>query len=71
MPRERFILSSNSDDDAIVDFQFVLHAIRELTALLLIPNVVITSDRDRILGEEMLCLVLFRLAYPNRWVHSR
>lgn len=49
-------------------FSLVSHAIRELTPLLLIPDAVITTDRDRILDEKMLCLVHFRLAYPSRWV---
>lgn len=68
MSRERFPLSACSDDGAIADFRFASHTIRELTALLLIPNVVITPNRDCIPGEEALYLALCRLAYPSRCV---
>ncbi|KAF0708738.1 hypothetical protein AaE_013106 [Aphanomyces astaci] len=52
------------DADAVLSFRFDVSGVLELTSLLGVPNVVITSSRDRVTGVEAMAILLKRLRYP-------
>ncbi|ETV71304.1 hypothetical protein H257_13435 [Aphanomyces astaci] len=52
------------DADAVLSFRFDVSGVLELTSLLGVPNVVITSSRDRVTGVEDMAILLKRLRYP-------
>ncbi|ETV74137.1 hypothetical protein H257_11102 [Aphanomyces astaci] len=63
IPDIRFDLNMR-DADELLSYRFDVRGVVELTDLLGIPNVVITSARDRVVGVEALAILLRRLRYP-------
>ncbi|ETV63851.1 hypothetical protein H257_19215 [Aphanomyces astaci] len=68
IPDIRFDISSLNNTDAILKFRFDVCGIQKLTTLLKVPGVFITSSLDRCHAAEALCIVLFRLSYPRRYI---
>ncbi|XP_055345269.1 uncharacterized protein LOC129593104 [Paramacrobiotus metropolitanus] len=52
-------------------FRFTMPEIEDLRKRLMIPDVVITTRRERASGVEALCILLRRLVYPSRWIDLR
>ncbi|ETV69613.1 hypothetical protein H257_14752 [Aphanomyces astaci] len=52
------------DADAVLSFRFDVAGVLQLTSLLGVPNVVITSSRDRVTDVEAMVILLKRLRYP-------
>ncbi|XP_055348000.1 uncharacterized protein LOC129595112 [Paramacrobiotus metropolitanus] len=52
-------------------FRFTMSQIEELRKRLLIPDIVVTAERDRASGVEALCILLRRFVYPSRWIDLR
>lgn len=48
-------------------FRFWKDDLNELYSALLLPEKIVTEQNVTIPGREALCLMLRRLAYPNRW----
>ncbi|KAH9183905.1 hypothetical protein AeNC1_014118, partial [Aphanomyces euteiches] len=63
IPEVQFDLNMR-DKDVEISFRFNVRGVVQLTYLLGIPNVVITSNRNRVLGVEAKCITLRRLRYP-------
>ncbi|ETV69898.1 hypothetical protein H257_14497 [Aphanomyces astaci] len=55
------------DVDARLSFRFDMRDVLQLTTLLGVPNVVVTSSFDRLLGVEAMCVMLRRLRYPTTY----
>lgn len=45
--------------------------LQRLRIALGIPNIVFSTEKDKILGIEALCILLRGLAYPNSWLELR
>ncbi|RHY88618.1 hypothetical protein DYB35_011573 [Aphanomyces astaci] len=52
------------DVDAHMSFRFDVRGVLQLSSLLGVPNVVITTNRDRVVGVETIAILLRRLRYP-------
>lgn len=63
-----FRLEELDDSFCFIHFRFYKADIRRLRFLLNIPENIILKTRCRVAGEEALCILLKRLAYPNRFV---
>ncbi|KAH7979302.1 hypothetical protein HPB49_009003 [Dermacentor silvarum] len=48
-------------------FRFEKRDLSELVRLLLIPDKICSAQKVTVVGRDALCLLLRRLAYPNRW----
>ncbi|KAH7981862.1 hypothetical protein HPB52_001351 [Rhipicephalus sanguineus] len=48
-------------------FRFQKHDFNDLCSALLVPREITTAQNVRLCGREALCVLLRRLAYPNRW----
>ena len=66
IPDVRFSLEI-LDVDARLAYRFDVRGLKMLSLLLGIPLVVVTTDRDRVLGMEALCILLRRLRYPTTY----
>lgn len=55
-----------TDANALEDYRFTCDELKQLTDLLLIPNVFITSAGDRVVGVEALAMLCYRLSYPGK-----
>lgn len=62
----RFSLDACSEADAIHDFRFRKSHIRRLCHALRLPDTMASRNRTQWSGEEGLCILLRRLAYPCR-----
>lgn len=63
-----FRLDELDDNFCYTNFRFYKADIRRLRVLFHIPNEIILPNRVKVSGEEGLCILLRRLAYPNRYV---
>lgn len=63
-----FRLAELGDSYCYINFRFYKADIVRLKNLFNIPNEIIMKTRIRVNGEEALCIMLRRLAYPNRFV---
>lgn len=63
-----FRLDELDDNFCWTHFRFYKVDIRRLRALFDIPHEIILPNRIKVSGEEALCILLRRLAYPNRYV---
>lgn len=61
-----FNLNSMEDEEVFINFRFHREDLERLQSALNIPNVVEPPPRYRITGQTALCVLLRRLAYPNR-----
>lgn len=61
-----FRLDELNDNYCFTNFRFYKNDIRKLTALFKIPEEIILRTRVKVSGEEAMCILLRRLAYPNR-----
>ncbi|GAU93734.1 hypothetical protein RvY_05626 [Ramazzottius varieornatus] len=68
---QSFDLDDYSDKECRAYFRFKREALFQLLEAFGIPDVVRTPSRDSATGLEALCIVLRRLAYPNRWLEMR
>lgn len=68
---ESFNLDVFTDLECWRFFRFHRNDICRLKKALKIPDFVSTSQFDLVTGIEGLCIVLRRLAYPNRWIDLR
>ena len=68
---ESFDLDIYSDKECRAYFRFKREDLFHLLDTLRIPNVVRTFSQDSASDLEALCIVLRRLAYPNRWLELR
>jgi hypothetical protein len=66
-PELRLDLNSISEHECISYFRFSRQHIHLLVSKLEFPDVIIMHQRDRVMAVEAFCLLLRRLAYPNRW----
>lgn len=62
-----FRLDELDDNYCFTHFRFYKADIRRLVALFQIPEEIILKNRVKLSGEEGLCILLRRLAYPNRY----
>ena len=62
----RFAIEHYTDDDFKKNFRFTKEHVKELRSLLLLKENYKSGSRLLWTGEEGLCVVLRRLAYPNR-----
>jgi hypothetical protein len=67
IPSGTFSLRKLTDDDCISKFRFDRAAILRLAKCLRLPRIIITKERAKCSGVEGLCIVLRRLAVPDRW----
>lgn len=63
-----FRLDELDDSFCYVHFRFYKQDIRRLKEVFEIPDEIILKNRINVSGEEALCILLRRLAYPNRFV---
>lgn len=63
-----FRLDELNDDFCVTHFRFRKEDIRKLRIRFRIPEEIILKTRVKVSGEEALCILLRRLAYPNRLV---
>ena len=68
---ESFDLDNYSDKECRAYFRFKRDDLFQLLDALRIPKVVKASSQDSATGLEVLCILLRRLAYPNRWLELR
>ncbi|OWY99424.1 hypothetical protein PHMEG_00029570 [Phytophthora megakarya] len=66
VPDVRFDPLMYPDPNALEDFRFTCDELLQLTHVLLIPNVFITSAGDRVIGVEALAMLCYRLSYPGK-----
>lgn len=62
-----FRLNDLDDNFCFVHFPFYKADIRRLRVLFAIPEIIL-KNRIKVSGDEALCILLRRLAYPNRFV---
>lgn len=65
----RFDLGQLGDSYCFTHFRFYKNDIRRLIPVLKIPEKIIFTNRVTVSGEEALCVLLRRLAYPNRFLN--
>lgn len=65
-----FRLDDLDDNYCHTHFRFYKRDIRRLIVLFEIPDRIILKNRVTVSGEEALCILLRRLAYPNRYKRS-
>lgn len=63
-----FRLDDLNDNFCFVNFRFYKADIRKLKLLFEIPEEIIFECRIKVSCEEAICILLRRLAYPNRFV---
>lgn len=68
IPRVRFQLSTSTDADLLIDFEFNGEGIEHLTVLLRLADVDATDAGDRVGSAEALRAMLNRLTHPTRFV---
>lgn len=61
-----FRLDDLDDNYCHTHFRFYKRDIRRLIVLFEIPELIILENRVKVSGEEAFCILLKRLAYPNR-----
>lgn len=61
-----FRLDDLDDNYCLTNFRFSKNDIRKLIPLFEIPKEIILPTRVKVSGEEAMCILLRRLAYPNR-----
>lgn len=61
-----FDLEKLGDSYCFTHFRFYKDDIRRMRRALNIPELIILKSRVKVSGEEALCILLRRLAYPNR-----
>lgn len=66
-----FNLDELNDSYCFTHFRFYKADIRRLRVLLNIPDHIVLKTGARLTGEEAFCILLRRLAYPNRFVMDR
>ncbi|KAK9257500.1 hypothetical protein V1507DRAFT_14204 [Lipomyces tetrasporus] len=66
IPSLRLSLDNMLDDDIRLKFRFTKLQLQILAEELLLPEFIITESRYKAHKLEALCLLLRRLAYPNR-----
>ncbi|ETO72545.1 hypothetical protein F444_11360, partial [Phytophthora nicotianae P1976] len=66
IPNIVFSLASFTDANCELEFHFDIGGLQRLCTLLQVSAVVITAHRDRVMAIEALCIMLRRLAYPQR-----
>ncbi|OWZ11991.1 hypothetical protein PHMEG_00014915 [Phytophthora megakarya] len=66
IPDVRFDFGTYSDANALEDFRFTCSQLQRLTGVMQIPNVFITGAGDRLLGEEALAMLCYRMSYPGK-----
>lgn len=71
IPAVRFNFDTYPDANAIEDFRFTCSQLRELSGVMQIPNVFITGAGDRLMGEEALAMLCYRLSYPGKLAKIR
>jgi hypothetical protein len=64
---EKFNLDDMDDDETWSEFRFKKNDIYRLKSALEIPDYIRTYNRLRVKGEEALCIMLRRFAYPCRY----
>lgn len=62
-----FRLDDLDDNYCHTHFRFYKRDIRRLIVLFEIPERIVLENRVNVSGEEAFCIVLKRLAYPNRY----
>jgi hypothetical protein len=62
-----FVLDGLTDEFCWVHFRFLKDDLLKLKTVLAIPNVLKCSNFVTVGGMEALCILLKRLAYPNRY----
>lgn len=65
-----FRLDELEDSFCYVNFRFYKEDIRRLKEVFQIPDEIVLKNRTNVSGEEALCILLRRLAYPNRFVKN-
>ncbi|ETV69544.1 hypothetical protein H257_14780 [Aphanomyces astaci] len=65
IPNVRFALQTITDADSRLKFRFDVAGVQRLVVALRLPEVVVTSSRDRCLASEALCITLCRMSYPR------
>lgn len=63
-----FRLDDLDDNFCFTHFRFYKSDIRKLRILFNIPDEIVLETRIKVPGEEAFCILLRRLAYPNRFV---
>ncbi len=73
LKKREFVFRLNDLDESFcyVHFRFYKEDIRRLKRVFQIPDEIILKNRINVSGEEALCILLRRLAYPNRFVRKR
>jgi hypothetical protein len=66
-----FDLYSLSTNTCLDQFRFEAYQISELRIELGIPLYFFTKNRDRVPGEDALCMLLYKLAWPRRYCDFR
>lgn len=61
-----FRLDELDNNYCFTNFRFYKNDIRKLIALFEIPEEIVLETRVKVSGEEAMCILLRRLAYPNR-----
>ena len=64
---EKFNYDKLDDDYCWIHFRFYKHDIKKLQELLHVPQTIVLPSRVTVNGTEALCIMLKRLAYPNRY----
>ncbi|ETV65063.1 hypothetical protein H257_18150 [Aphanomyces astaci] len=67
IPDIRFNIDLMSDANAVLEFRFDVGGVQRVAFLLGLPAVVITPNRNRVVRDEAMCIVLSRLAFPTRF----
>lgn len=63
-----FRLDELNDNFCFTHFRFYKADIRRMRILFHIPDEIILETGVKVSGEEAMCILLRRLAYPNRYV---
>lgn len=64
--QEEFRLDQLDDSFCFTNFRFYKEDIRKMRILFEIPEEIILPTRIKVRGDEAFCILLRRLAYPNR-----
>nr|CAI5856827.1 unnamed protein product [Callosobruchus analis] len=66
LERRQFNLENMSEEEIKLNFRFDRADLHRLMDVLRIPPEVVTDTRNKVNGLTALCILLRRLAYPNR-----
>jgi len=66
IPDLRFCLLKQSDADCELLFRFDVSGVLALCRHFVLPECVVTKQRDNVHSTEALCILLHRLSYPKR-----